>query len=447
MAGKWSVWTRVALFVVMVGVSGHAVAAEPDGTTDGNARIERLEKTVLALTAELQQLRKDRDKDKQSNEQLLTAVSEMRKDVEENRKDNWLDAADWIKKFTFGGYGEMHANFGESGSSDVFDLHRLVAYVGYEFNDWISFHSEIEIEHAFVSDDSGGYVAVEQAYFDFLLCEPFNIRAGRILTPLGIINKKHEPPTFFGVERPSFSKYIIPTTWPSDGIGIFGQLADCMSYELYVVGGLDGTGFSAKNGIRGGRITERPSLNEPAVTGRVDFMPFAGKEMPCDQDLRIGLSTYFGGLDNGNKGSNPGIDGRIHIYSADFEYSVGKFDFRGAAAFEQIDGAREIGNGTAEGIFGWYLEGGYHFLPESCKTGKLKGADAVVFVRYDRFDTQHKMPSGVAGSGAGDRHEWTFGVNFYLTKNVVLKADYQILSDDSGSDPPNKFNLGLGWQF
>ena len=47
---------------------------------------------------------------------------------------------------------------------------------------------------------------IEQAAVDFLLSEPFNIRVGRVLTPLGIINKWHEPPSFNGVERPSFSK-------------------------------------------------------------------------------------------------------------------------------------------------------------------------------------------------------------------------------------------------
>src|SRR5512145_456470 len=46
----------------------------------------------------------------------------------------------WADKFTLGGYGEMHANFGEGSAPDQFDIHRLVAYVGYAFSDWIRFH-------------------------------------------------------------------------------------------------------------------------------------------------------------------------------------------------------------------------------------------------------------------------------------------------------------------
>ena len=36
--------------------------------------------------------------------------------------------------FRFGGYGEIHGNFEENGES-VFDIHRLVMYIGYEFAD------------------------------------------------------------------------------------------------------------------------------------------------------------------------------------------------------------------------------------------------------------------------------------------------------------------------
>jgi len=212
-----------------------------------------------------------------------------------------------------------------------------------------------------------------------------------------------------------------------------------------VVGGLDGSMFSPTSGIRNGRIKERPSLNEPAITGRLDYYPCPALEDDSDQSLRLGASGYFGGLDNGDQGSNPGIDGEIGIASADFEYSVCKLDFRGAIAQINIDGARAIGGGVAEEIFGWYLEGAYHCFPEAWKTGKLAKADATVFVRYDDYNTQHQMPAGVARNPAGDRTDWTFGVNFWLTPNFVLKTDYQIRDDASSVNPGDTFNLGAGW--
>jgi len=442
---------RIGSVVVTIWVLGFmlcgAVAGEERNAVP-EERVEQLERTVEQLDEKVRSLEAElghRETEQGREETSSTAWG--------SEDQTLSDAADeqqteWFERFRLGGYGELHANFGEGSDPDQIDLHRLVAYVGYDFADWIKFNSEIEIEHAFVADsddgDVGGELSIEQAYFDFLLSPPLNVRIGRVLTPIGIVNQDHEPTLFNGVERPSFSKYLIPTTWSSDGIGIFGDLTGSTNYQLYVVGGLDGSEFNATNGIRGGRIKERPSLQEPAVTGRLDFYPFSGGGK---HDLRFGLSGYFGGLDNANKGATPGIDGDIQIYSADFQYSISRFDFRGVVADTRIDGAEEIGNGTAEEIFGWYLEVGYHFLPDTWKQGKLAKSDAVVFVRYDDYDTQYKMPSGVAADPAGSRTEWTAGLTFYPTSQVVLKADYQIRDDDSDEDLGDRFNLGLGWAF
>ncbi len=427
----------VITLLVLVGAVGQA----------RGEKFEQLEQRVKQLTAEMQQLKEERKIQQQQQIEQQKLMQQFHADLERMEDSKWLDSESWLNKFTLGGYGEIHANFGEGKTPDLIDLHRLVIYLGYDFNEWIKFHSEIEIEHAWASKTSGGYVLVEQAFVDFLINPKLNFRIGRILTPLGIINMKHEPPTFNGVERPLFAKVIIPTTWSSDGIGIYGTLASWLKYQLYVVGGLDGSGFSAKNGIRDGRIKERPSLHEPSVTGRFDFYPLAERQAPLDQWLRVGLSCYYGGLDNGNKGVNPGVNGEIFIYSADFEYSISKFDFRGAIAHELIDNAAGLGAGTASQIFGFYIEGAYHFWPEAFKTGKLKDSDAVVFARFDLADTQHKMPSGTTRDPAGDRTEVTIGVGFYPIPNLVLKADYQIRQDETTNDLDNLLNLGIGWEF
>jgi hypothetical protein len=405
----------LALFALCLGGPARAQESPPDPQ---DLKIRELEKTVGALEGRIDAM----DRTKAS------------------------PGGSWADRFTFGGYGEMHANFGEGSAPDQFDFHRLVAYVGYTFSDWIRFSSEVELEHAFVSSGSDGEISIEQAFLDFLLSDPVNIRFGRVLVPVGITNRKHEPPTFYGVERPSFDRVIIPTTWFADGIGVFGGLAPSLKYELYLVSGLDGSQFSAVNGIRDGRIKERPSLHEPAVTGRLDFFPFVRWAGPPGF-LRLGASAYYGGVDNGNQGDNPGIDGEVRILSGDFEYTVSKLDFRGAVAHEQIQGAREIGNGTASEIFGWYLEAGYRLFPESWKKGKLAKSDAAVFARYEDFDTQHRMPDGVAKNPAGDRQEWTFGASFFLTPTLVAKGDVQFRDDASGDDLPTLINFGLGWQF
>ncbi len=418
-------------------------AAETDQYAD---RVKVLEQRMERLAKQMETLRQELAEEEARRLRREAQVTELTTRMQEIDSSPLLQGESWVNRFHLGGYGEIHANFGEDGAPDQLDIHRMVLYLGYDFADWIKLHSETELEHAFVSDGDGDLL-LEQLYFDFLLSEPFNIRVGRVLTPLGIINKWHEPTSFNGVERPSFAKYIIPTTWSSDGIGAFGRLSPELRYEAYVVGGLDGSEFTTLGGIRGGRIKERPSLNEPAVTGRLDYRPFPAGELPYDQELRLGLSAYYGGIDNGDQGRNPDLSGDIQIYSADFEYSVSDFDFRGVIANTEIDGAREIGGGVAEQIFGWYLEGAYHFMPDSWKEGKMAESDAVVFLRYDDFDTQHEMPGGVARDPAGDRTEWTLGISYFVNPRLVLKADYQVRDDATGDDLDDLFNLGIGWRF
>jgi hypothetical protein len=230
-------------------------------------------------------------------------------------------------------------------------------------------------------------------------------------------------------------------------VGVFGRPVEWLTYELYVVGGLDGSKFTATDGLRKGRIKERPSLNEPALTGRVDLFPLTGRAAPLDQDLRVGFSTFLGGVDNGNEGKNPGVDGCVRLISADFEYSISRVDLRGAIAWVDIDGAKDLGPGTAKGIFGWYVEAALHVLPEAWKRGKLARSDLIVFARYDWYDTQHRMPRGVARNSAARRQEVTLGLTWLLTPQFAIKADYQFRCNDAGTDLDNLLNLGVGWAF
>ena len=49
----------------------------------------------------------------------------------------------------------------------MWNMTRVVAYLGYKFNDWIVFNTEIEFEHG--STENEGSVSVEFATLDFLL--------------------------------------------------------------------------------------------------------------------------------------------------------------------------------------------------------------------------------------------------------------------------------------
>src|SRR5262249_26041335 len=150
------------------------------------------------------------------------------------------------------GYMELHFNHPTDGAPPILDFHRFVLLFTHRFSDRIRFVSEVEIEHAFVEGlEESGELELEQAYLDFLLRPSLNFRAGMLLVPVGIINERHEPPVFHGVERPFVDTFIVPTTWFDAGAGIHGAFGKGFRYRAYLMAPLDATEFTAGGGISG----------------------------------------------------------------------------------------------------------------------------------------------------------------------------------------------------
>jgi hypothetical protein len=91
---------------------------------------------------------------------------------------------------------------------------------------------------------------------------------------------------------------------------------------------------------------------------------------------------------------------------------------------------------------GGYVEGAVRVLPSRA------AHDAAVFVRYENFDTQFRMPAGVHALKQFDRAAWVFGGSFFPDPDVVLKVDYSIVRNRSSLfGSVDAFNVGLGWWF
>src|SRR5262245_11823264 len=201
-----------------------------------------------------------------------------------------------------GGYGELTLN-APSNAPAVVDLRRFVLFVGHNFSDRIRFYSEVEVEHAIASAEDAGEIEIEQAYLDGLIDRRLNLRAGLILMPVGIINIYHEPPTFNGVDRPEVDTLIIPSTWREPGFGIFGELGTGLSYQLYLVNGLNAEGFTAETAVADGhqeamnafarnfggvaRLTYEPML--ATVFGLSGYYATSGKTLPTVGSVPVGL--------------------------------------------------------------------------------------------------------------------------------------------------------------
>ena len=168
------------------------------------------------------------------------------------------------------GYMELHLNHPTDGTPAVLDFHRFVLLFSHSFSDRLRFTGELEVEHAVVEGlEEGGELALEQAYLDFLIHPALNFRAGMLLVPVGIINERHEPPVFHGVERPFVDTFIVPTTWFEAGAGFHGAFGPGFRYRAYAMAPLDATEFSAESGLQGAaQHGSEAVVRNAAVTGR-----------------------------------------------------------------------------------------------------------------------------------------------------------------------------------
>jgi DtxR family Mn-dependent transcriptional regulator len=137
------------------------------------------------------------------------------------------------------GYMDFHFNKPD-GEDGTLDFHRFVLLMNHSFSSRLRFVGELELEHAFVAGlEESGELELEQAYIDFLVSRGVNFRAGMLLMPVGIINERHEPPVFNGVERPFVDTVIVPSTWFEVGAGVHGEVGRGLRYRAYVAAPLN----------------------------------------------------------------------------------------------------------------------------------------------------------------------------------------------------------------
>ena len=355
------------------------------------------------------------------------------------------------KGVSIGGYGEMvydhpssTAQDGQaSGLEPRVDLLRYVTYIGYKFSDKILLNSEIEFEHASSGEGSEerGEVSVEFAYLEFRPWKHTGFRAGEVLLPLGFMNELHEPPIFHGAQRNEVETQIIPTTWPENGVGAFGE-AGPFQWRTYVVAGLVSTGF-ASDGIGEGKQEGSQSLAEDlGWTGRLDY---AGA-----QGLLLGASFFTGKSGQGASVDGQPIGGRVTLFDVHAQYEHRGFQARALYAHSTVDDVALINaqNGLSddesvgERQYGWYLQAAYDLM-----AGRPVGQWSVTpFFRYERLNPQDRVPAGFSKDPSLDQKVLTAGVDVKPLPNVALKTDYQWFQNAAKSGA-NRFNLAVGFLF
>ena len=405
------------------------------GQTPANAsEVEELRRRVDILAAEVEQLR--------SGEPETIALSD------ERRRALGLapSAAATYRRASAGvslaGYGEMllenFAGENESGGGDSpttrLDFLRAVIYTGYRFNDRFLFNAEIEFEHVHE-------VGVEFAYLDYKVNENFSLRGGLLLQPLGLVNEFHEPNVFIGARRPETERRILPSTWHENGGGVLGSFGR-VNFRAYVVNGLSASGFTS-GGIRDGRQDGAEAhAADVAFSGRLDFTPEPG--------ISGGVGLYTGGSGQ----DAVVVEGQsLHVNTTIAEIhglaQLRGFDVRGLYARAAVDDAGPLSVSldlplnapVAERMHGGYVQAGYNILAR-----RQTLVSVMPYVRFEHVDTQNQVPVGFTRDVAQDGNFRTLGVEVKPIPNIVVKTDYQWVTNGAGTGR-NQFNVNLGYAF
>lgn len=339
-------------------------------------------------------------------------------------------------KLTIGGYAQIDYNEPDGSTPGKLDVHRLVMLFGYKFNEKVSFLTEIELEHV-------KEVYVEQAFINYNINSNFNIKGGLMLVPMGIVNEYHEPPTFYGVERPGVDHDIVPTTWREIGVGVSGKFNDlALKYQAYIFNGFvsykngEGT-LRGKDGLRKGRQKAAESIiNSPNLSVKFDYYGILG--------LKIGLAGYFGKTQTDDASLDASTVG-VSMIGIDARYIYKALELRGQYISTSLSGTGDYNDSTGKDLGskmnGYYGEIAYDLMPVLNK--KL-----VLFTRYEKFNTHKETEGNLEPNKAYDRDIITSGIDYKIAPGVAIKADYQWLDNaEPNNNLNNMFNAGIGIMF
>jgi|TARA_Y100000310_G_scaffold135864_2_gene134757 hypothetical protein len=327
--------------------------------------------------------------------------------------------------YNIGGYGELHYNSSQKEEGEAvkkMDFHRFIIYYGFNWTEKWSFKSEVELEHNYVKDGNGE-LELEQAFVNYHT-DKYGFQAGVILPSVGLLNDFHEPPLFLSVERPEYSKYIIPTTWFGNGVAIYGQAKD-FSWKAVIHEGLNGDGIASNwsQGIRGGRQKGyKANAQELLYNGRVAYTGIPS--------LRIGGSYSTTKALRSEEGLKP-----IGVSLMETHLKYDGNDIMAVAEWGNIS----YTDHSAKSSTGYYVDLGYDIGKMLNLSGKL-----YPWIRLTDINP------GVGHESEDKRHysKMMFGLTYKPTNQIAFKLDYGTKTyTDKEVDKSTLINLGVGYNF
>ena len=356
-------------------------------------------------------------------------------------------------KWKFSGYGTIfYEHYDWETHADRrarTDVERILIEAEYQPIDKFKVEVEVALEHGGVGAatefdvfeefgefeqeiEKGGEIELEKAYAEILFSRALSLKFGHVILPMGLLNQRHLPSQYFTAARDATASPLIPVTWHENGAGVFGELGlfgGVLEYEAQIVNGLDSTGFSSANWIRGGfqERFEYKVAENPAYVFNLNYHPTASS--------MFGVSFYRGNTADNRPKDDVDYDAHVNLGSVFGTWEVGPVTLRGEyirGVLENSDlltrSNRRLSNNlgvvrspVARAAESVYVEAGYDISGWLKRGLRVNPGPFDLFVRYDQVDSMDEVEPLVFKNPRWDRESWTLGFNYRFASGFVGK--------------------------
>jgi hypothetical protein len=273
---------------------------------------------------------------------------------------------------------------------------------------------------------------------------------------MGNASKQDQPREYFTAYRSEIENTILPLGWYETGLEFSGdfhlqnKLFPYLSYKVYLVSGLDNTGFSSQNWIRRGFQTrfERTNANQLAYAFRLDYI-FA-------KDSEIGINAYANNPTGNRPKNDIKIDSWVTYGDVHFSYESDYLRARLYGMIGNIQNSdaistanRNLSNNLnvkrtpiGKMASGYYGELAYDIMHHM----GFRNQKLYLFYRYEWYDSMFRTEGNVSDNPRYERKINTFGINFFPHQRVVFKSHIALRKLGTG-EVENTFCTGIGFDF
>jgi len=412
---------------------------------------------------------------------------ELLKEINTKNQISNVSTENELNKFSLHGYAVVnYYNYDYNTDptlKDKIDAERLNIYPEYQFKDWITFRSEIELEHggtgASIDYDTqeefgefeqeiekGGSVKLEQIYVDFHIKPYFNVKIGRLKVLFNLAQSLDDPDEYFTTHRQEMENAITPLGWYENGIGFYGTFAKNFNYYFTLTNGLDSSGFNSSGWIKNGHQErfELVTAESFATMLRLDYK--FGKH----KHTYAGMSAYIGDSSANRPKEDMKESAYVTMIEGHFTYNeyplrvystgiYGNLENSNIVSVRNSNLSNNLGvkrTPVGKNAVGFTTEAGYEVLH---LFANYKQHMLYPFLRYDYYDTMHDVEGSIVDNPRWQRSSITGGLNWFIAQEIIIKAQYSnrrlgsqnydlnTLVYTGKQQQENTFSVGIGFEF